>query len=90
AAAAGGKLAIRPERIAVAPDPAGTGRLRAVTYLGARTEYHLDLAGEAIVAVSPTPLPDDPRRRLAAGDPVRITWIPDAARVIPAAESPAR
>ncbi|AWB22420.1 ABC transporter ATP-binding protein [Methylobacterium currus] len=97
--AKGGQLAIRPERIEVAPDPAGTGRLRAVTYLGARTEYHLDLAGEPIVAVSPTPLPDDPRRRLVAGDPVRITWTPDAARVIPipdasrvmpAAESPAR
>ncbi|KMO11314.1 ABC transporter ATP-binding protein [Methylobacterium platani] len=85
-----GMLAIRPERIEVAPDPAGTGRLRAVTYLGARTEYHLELAGEAIVAVTSTPLPDDPRRRLAAGDPVRITWAADAARVIPAAEGPAR
>ncbi len=55
-----------PERIEVAPDAGGTGRLRAVTYLGARTEYHLDLAGEAIVAVSPTPLPTippPPRRR---------------------------
>ncbi|MGE7414911.1 ABC transporter ATP-binding protein [Methylobacterium tarhaniae] len=99
AAARNGLLAIRPERIEVAPDAGGTGRLRAVTYLGARTEYHLDLAGEAIVAVSPTPLPDDPRRRLAAGDPVRISWAADAARVIPradasrvkpAAESPAR
>ncbi|TNC16071.1 ABC transporter ATP-binding protein [Methylobacterium terricola] len=89
-AAPDGMLAIRPERIEVAPDPAGSGRLRAVTYLGARTEYHLDLAGEAIVAVTSTPLGDDPRRRLAAGDPVRITWAADAARVIPAAESPAR
>ncbi|MGY2052186.1 ABC transporter ATP-binding protein [Methylobacterium sp. JK268] len=81
-----GMLAIRPERIIVSPDPADAGSpgtLKALTYLGARTEYHLDLAGEAIVAVTSTPLAGDPRRRLAAGDPVRITWSADAARVIP-------
>ncbi|MBE7200014.1 MAG: ABC transporter ATP-binding protein, partial [Parafilimonas terrae] len=85
-AARSGMLAIRPERVDVSPGPEGAGSpgtLKALTYLGARTEYHLDLAGEAIVAVTSTPLAADPRRRLAAGDPVRITWSPDAARVIP-------
>ncbi|MFE1598907.1 ABC transporter ATP-binding protein [Methylobacterium sp. ID0610] len=81
-----GVLAVRPERVAISPGLDGDGSpgaLKAVTYLGALTEYHLDLGGETIVAVAPTPPAADPRRRLAAGDAVRISWSADAARVIP-------
>jgi putative spermidine/putrescine transport system ATP-binding protein len=89
-----GILAIRPERVAITPglDGAGTpAALKALTYLGARTEYHLDLGGETLVAVAPTPLASDPRRRLAAGDNVLVTWPADAARVLspePAGDRP--
>ncbi len=80
-----GILAIRPERVAVTPGADGAGftaALKAMTYLGAHTEYHLDLGGETLVAVAPTPLASDPRRQLRAGDPVRITWPADVARVL--------
>jgi putative spermidine/putrescine transport system ATP-binding protein len=89
-----GILAIRPERVAITPGLDGAGApaaLKALTYLGARTEYHLDLGGEILIAVAPTPLASDPRRRLAAGDPVLINWPADAARVLspePAGERP--
>jgi putative spermidine/putrescine transport system ATP-binding protein len=89
-----GILAIRPERVAITPGLDGTGTpaaLKALTYLGARTEYHLDLGGETLVAVAPTPLASDPRRRLAAGDNVLVTWPADAARVLspePAGDRP--
>jgi putative spermidine/putrescine transport system ATP-binding protein len=78
-------LALRPERISLTPGADGTGPqaiLKALTYLGARTEYHLDLGGEAMVAVASTPMPGDPRRRLAAGDAVRLDWPAESARVL--------
>ncbi len=82
-----GLLAVRPERVTITPgsDGAGApGALRASTYLGARTEYHLDLAGERVIAVTPTPPASDPLRRLATGDAVRIHWPPGAGPVLPA------
>ncbi|MBL6080906.1 ABC transporter ATP-binding protein [Belnapia sp. T18] len=78
-------LALRPERIAVAT--AGDGlaaRLVAVTYLGAQTEYHLDLAGTRLLASAPTPAEGDPRRALAPGDAVLAHWDPAEARLLPA------
>ncbi len=78
-------LALRPERIALRA--AGDGlpaRLAAVTYLGAQTEYHLDLAGTRLVAVAPTPAEGDPRRGLAPGDAVLAHWDPAEARLLPA------
>ena len=69
----------------MAPGGEGAGSpaaLRASTYLGALTEYHLDLGGERLVVISPTPAHSDPRRRLAAGDTVRIDWPAEAARVL--------
>jgi putative spermidine/putrescine transport system ATP-binding protein len=78
-------LALRPERIELTAGPDGAGSpavLKALTYLGARTEYHLDLGGEPMVAVASTPLPGDPRRRLVAGDAVRLTWPAESARVL--------
>ena len=78
-------LALRPEHVAIAPAADGPGRLRAVTYLGAQTEYHADLGGTPLLAIRPTPGPDDPLRRLAAGDAVALSWDAAAARLLPAA-----
>ena len=78
-------LALRPERIAITPgDSAGelAGQVRSVTYLGAQTEYHLDLAGTDILVVRPTPPERDPMRRLASGDRAGLQWDPAAARVL--------
>ena len=87
-AGAGGEgvLAVRPERIAVLPGAEGEGTpatLRSVVYLGARTEYRVDLGGTPLLATAPPPLPGDRRRSLAAGDPVRVSWPEEAARVLP-------
>ena len=81
-----GLLAIRPERVGVLPGADGEGAratLRTVTYLGARTEYRLDLGGVPLLATAPPPLPGDTRRYLAAGDAVRVTWPAEAARILP-------
>ena len=91
APAAGGLLAIRPERIEISPGHEGPGvpaSLRALTYLGARTEYHVDLAGETLVAVASTPLAADPRRALKAGDDVTLHWPADAGRILSTDSTP--
>ena len=77
-------LVLRPERIVLAPEgaPGMPGRIEDVTYLGAETEYHVDLGGTRILAVRPTPQERDPLRRLASGDPVALQWDAAAARVI--------
>ena len=78
-------LTLRPERIALAPGSSSAGlpaRIEAVTYLGAETEYHVDLQGTRILVVRPTPAEGDPLRRLASGDPVALQWDHAAARVI--------
>jgi putative spermidine/putrescine transport system ATP-binding protein len=78
-------LALRPERIVMSPGNGSAGlpaRIDAVTYLGAETEYHVDLGGTRMLVVRPTPLEGDPLRRLAPGDPVALQWDADAARVI--------
>jgi putative spermidine/putrescine transport system ATP-binding protein len=79
-------LALRPERIEVAP-PGAEGlpaRLAAVTYLGAQLEYHLELGGTRLVAIRATPAEGDPLRGLAAGETVSLRWDPAAARLLPA------
>ncbi|WP_421988430.1 ABC transporter ATP-binding protein [Roseococcus sp.] len=80
-------LALRPERIEVAPAADGPIRLRAVTYLGPLTEYHLDLDGTPLMAIRPTPAKDDPLRRISAGDAVSLSWDASAARLL-SAEQP--
>ncbi len=81
-------LALRPEHIALAPAPSpasnGAARLKAVTYLGALTEYHLELDGTPLLAIRPTPPADDPLRRLSPGDAVRLSWEASAARLLSA------
>ena len=85
AAPAGSVLALRPERVAVATEGEGLpARLAAVTYLGAQTEYHLDLGGTRLLAIAPTPAEDDRRRALAPGDAVLARWNPAEARLLPA------
>ena len=85
APAGDGLLAIRPERIEISPGGDGRGvpaSLKALTYLGARTEYHVDLAGEPLVAVASTPLAADPRLALKPGDGVTVNWAADAGRIV--------
>ncbi|MDB5589580.1 ABC transporter ATP-binding protein [Enterovirga sp.] len=84
-AIAGTLLALRPERVAITPaEGAGdlVGTVRSVTYLGAQTEYHVDLDGTGILAVRPTPPAHDPLRRLASGDRAALHWEPAAARLL--------
>lgn len=78
-------LALRPENIRVAPAPDGPVRLRATTYLGPQTEYHLDFSGTPLVAIRQTPGAEDPLRRLSPGDAVALSWDAAAARLLPAA-----
>ena len=83
-----GVLAVRPERVAVEPGADGPGvptTLNTVTYLGATTEYRLSLAGTPLLATAPPPLPGDRRRDLRAGDPVRLSWLAEAGRLLPPA-----
>jgi putative spermidine/putrescine transport system ATP-binding protein len=79
-------LALRPERIDLAPAASNRngvpGRATSITYLGAQTEYHIDLGGTPLVAIRATPTETDPLRRLKPGDFVTLTWEPGAARPI--------
>jgi putative spermidine/putrescine transport system ATP-binding protein len=77
-------LALRPEHVAVAPAAGGGAKLRAVTYLGALTEYHLDLDGTPLLAIRPTPPTEDRLRRLSPGDAVALSWEASAARLLTA------
>jgi putative spermidine/putrescine transport system ATP-binding protein len=78
-------LALRPERIALQPDPQGRGRVTAVTYLGAQTEYLVEQEGTPLLIIRATPTPAEPLRRLAVGDAVTLGWEAAAARLLPAA-----
>jgi putative spermidine/putrescine transport system ATP-binding protein len=80
-------LALRPERIAVRPGSDSGGvlaRLAAVLYLGAQTEYRLDLDGTILTAIRATPTDDDALRRVKTGDMVSVSWDTAAARLLPA------
>ena len=80
-------LALRPERITVQPgsDSAGVrARVAAILYLGAQTEYRLDLDGTILTAIRATPTDDDIMRQLKTGDIVSVSWDMAAARLLPA------
>ncbi len=79
-------LAIRPERILVSPGrhDGVAARLAAVTYLGALSEYHLDLGGDKLVAIASTPDAHDPRRALRQGDDATLTWQASSGRLLSA------
>jgi putative spermidine/putrescine transport system ATP-binding protein len=80
-------LALRPERITVRPGSDGGGvlaRLAAVLYLGAQTEYRLDLDGAILTAIRATPTDNDAMRGIKTGDVVSVSWDTAAARLLPA------
>jgi putative spermidine/putrescine transport system ATP-binding protein len=79
-------LALRPENVSISPAD-GPARLKAITYLGPQTEYHLDLAGTPLLAIRQTPGGTDPLRRLSPGDAVALSWDASAARLLPAAQT---
>ncbi|MGL4287904.1 MAG: ABC transporter ATP-binding protein [Phreatobacter sp.] len=86
---ASGTIALRPERILLkagtqsGSEPGLPARLAAVTYLGAQTEYHLDLGGLSLLAVQATPAGDHPLKALRPGEPVTVSWDQAAARILP-------
>jgi putative spermidine/putrescine transport system ATP-binding protein len=77
-------LALRPEHVAIAAATDGAARLRAITYLGAQTEYHAELDGTPLLVIRQTPGAADPLRRLSPGDTVNLSWDASAARLLPA------
>ena len=79
-------MALRPERATLVPgEGAGVAaRLVAVTYLGAQSEWHVDVAGTMMVVAGATPAADAPLKRLAPGDAVTLNWIASDARLLPA------
>ncbi len=78
-------FALRPERISISPGTQGEthGRLEAVTYLGAQTEYHVRIGNELFVVVRPTPGANEPLVALKPQDLVSLRWEPKAPRLVP-------
>jgi len=78
-------FALRPERISISPGAGGQthGRLEALTYLGAQTEYHVRIDSELFVVVRPTPAAGEPLARIRPQDLVSLQWEPAAARLVP-------
>ncbi len=78
-------FALRPERISISPGAQGEtqGRVEAVTYLGAQTEYHVRIGNELFVVVRPTPGASEPLAALKPQDPVSLEWEPKAPRLVP-------
>ena len=78
-------FALRPERILISPGASGEtqGRLEAVTYLGAQTEYHVRIGNELFVVVRPTPGASEPLACAKPQDPVSLAWEPSAPRLVP-------
>ncbi len=81
----GGALVVRPERVQLTPGTPGgalTGRVEMVTYLGSGTDWHVETPAGRVLVTHPTPAPDDPLRKLAAGDIVSLDWDAAAARLL--------
>jgi putative spermidine/putrescine transport system ATP-binding protein len=78
-------FALRPERISISPGASGEthGRLEAVTYLGAQTEYHVRIDNELFVVVRPTPGASEPLAAIKPQDLVSLAWEPTAPRLVP-------
>jgi putative spermidine/putrescine transport system ATP-binding protein len=78
-------FALRPERISISPgaNSETQGRVEAVTYLGAQTEYHVRIGNELFVVVRPTPGASEPLAALKPQDPVSLQWEPKAPRLVP-------
>jgi putative spermidine/putrescine transport system ATP-binding protein len=78
-------FALRPERISISPGASSEthGRLEAVTYLGAQTEYHVRIGSELFVVVRPTPGASEPLAAIKPQDLVSLAWEPTAPRLVP-------
>ena len=72
-------FALRPERISISPGASGDihGRVEAVTYLGAQTEYHVRIGKELFVVVRQTPGANEPLAALKPQDMVSLQWEPN-------------
>ncbi|MAM09539.1 MAG: Fe3+/spermidine/putrescine ABC transporter ATP-binding protein [Rhizobiaceae bacterium] len=85
-------FALRPEKIKLVPVASELGpgddpmrqraRISGMAYLGAQTEFGLDLAGTALVAVMPTPSRNTPLSALKPGAEVFATWQAQDARLL--------
>ncbi|WP_029004423.1 ABC transporter ATP-binding protein [Azorhizobium doebereinerae] len=80
-------LAVRPERIALAPGEGGegglAGRIELATYRGLVIDYQVRApSGLTLTARCPSPAAGGPRQ-LSAGDMVRVSWRPEAAVLVP-------
>jgi len=81
-------FALRPERITLQAGGGADGiqgRLKAVTYMGAQTEYVVAVGAEALVIVQSTPHADEPLAALKPGDMVSLDWDRKAPRLVPQA-----
>ncbi|WP_180900572.1 ABC transporter ATP-binding protein [Martelella soudanensis] len=85
-------FALRPEKITLVPidtaqltDPqmGHQARITGIAYLGAQTEYQLELGGISLVAVMPTPSRNTPLSALQPGAKVFATWQAQDARLLP-------
>lgn len=84
-------LALRPERVEIAPkvaNDAGSssdglpGRVTVVTYLGGRTEWLVETDEGPVLASRNTPAFDDALQHLKSGDEVRLRWPGEAGRLL--------
>jgi iron(III) transport system ATP-binding protein len=84
-------LVVRPETIALTPDPAGRdtgfrGSIRRAVYLGATAEYEVDWNGTPLLVVSGNPLEQS---LIPEGAAVGFDFSPRTVHLLPA-DSPAR
>ncbi|MGJ4967618.1 MULTISPECIES: ABC transporter ATP-binding protein [unclassified Bradyrhizobium] len=82
-------FALRPERIAVVAGESGEvrGRVLAITYMGAQSEYVVAIGDETLVAVRPTPDASEPLATLKPNDPVSLQWDRKVPRLVPQTSS---
>jgi putative spermidine/putrescine transport system ATP-binding protein len=77
-------LAVRPERIEIAPPGTGLpGRIASVIYSGGQTLWVVDTGAGPLRATAPTPRAPDPRASLGPGDAVSLAWPPEAGLLLP-------
>jgi len=76
---------LRPERISLEAGAAGgvQGRMKAVTYMGAQTEYVVAVGAEVLVVVQQTPGEGEPLAVVRPDDVVSLHWDRRAARLVP-------
>ena len=78
-------FALRPERIAIQAGTHGdiSGVVKAVTYLGPQTEYHVRTGQETFVVVRQTPGDHEPLASIRLDDVVSLHWDRNAPRLVP-------